>query len=52
VPAPIEFLLFFPDNPKLNIMETVFITLLLLDLLIALHVVTRAKEIDADHDDF
>jgi hypothetical protein len=33
-------------------METTFITFLLLDLLIALHIVMRAQEIDADHDDF
>lgn len=33
-------------------METLFITLLLLDLLIALHIFMRAQEIDADHDDF
>jgi hypothetical protein len=33
-------------------METVFITLILLDLLVALHIVMRAKEIDADHEDF
>jgi hypothetical protein len=33
-------------------METVFVTLLLLDLLVALHIVMRAQEIDADHEDF
>jgi hypothetical protein len=33
-------------------METVFITLLLLDLLIAIHVVLKAKEIDPDYEDF
>jgi hypothetical protein len=33
-------------------METVFVTLILLDFLVALHIVMRAKEIDADHEDF
>jgi hypothetical protein len=33
-------------------MQTVFITLILLDVLVALHIVLRAKEIDADHEDF
>ncbi len=33
-------------------MESIFVTLILLDLLIAIHVVLRAKEIDADYEDF
>jgi hypothetical protein len=33
-------------------MITVFVTLILLDLLVAVHIVMRAKEIDADYEDF
>ncbi len=33
-------------------MESMLVTLVLLDLLIAIHVVLRAKEIDADFEDF